>query len=260
MQITFCCCGKITPTLPALVIGSGRYKLDLVWFMDKSIKRNVSADSVAGYISGLMRDNQDRPFFAYIDHFHGALINQLGENCRIVGTGCFENMQSHTVGVVRKRIAQRKMDLYLNQCGFNVGYFHERGGRAPDQEYAGGAIQVWRDITVESDGRTARIFFDDDNPEEVGKYKLDGLEVLSLEQARKNPEQLAGRVITHPEYDLALHISETGHGMTNIVHGRNYGGGGSSRAYTLGDVEEHFRELIDFYKLEKKPQIPTNNS
>ena len=243
-----------------MVIGSGRYTMDLVWFVDKSIKRNVSADSVADLISRLMEDYQDKPFFAYIDHFHGALINQLGDNCRIVGTGCFESMQSHTVGVVRKRIAKGKMDLYLNQCGLNVGYFHERGGRAPDQEYAGGAIQVWKDITVESDGRVAQIFFDDDNPEEAGKYKLEGLEVISLEQARQEPDKLAGRVITHPEYDLALHISESGHGMTNIVHGRDCGGGGSSRAYSLSDVEEHFRELIDFYRLEKKPQIPTNNS
>lgn len=243
-----------------MVIGSGRYTLDLVWFKD-SIKRNVSAGSVAGYIAGLMRDYRERPYFAYIDdYFQGGLINQLGENCRIVGTGFFENIQSHTVGVVRKRMAQGKMDLYLNQCGLEMGYFHKRGERAPDKEYAGGAIQVWKDITVESDGRVAQIFFEDDNPEEAGKYKLDDLEVISLEQARQSPENLAGKVISHPQYDLALHISESGRGVTNIAYGRYCGNGGSSRAYTLEDIEEHFRELIDFYKLEKKPQIQKSNS
>lgn len=239
-----------------MAMGSGRYTMDLVMF-GSGVKRNVVGDSVAWQIAGLMEDYKDRPFFAYIDHFHGALLNQLGDNCRIIGTGCFENMQSHTVGVARKRIAQGKMDLYLNQCTFNVGYFTKRGGRAPDKEYAGGSIQVWKDITVESDGRTARIFFDDDDPKTAGRYKLDGLEVISLEEARKRPDDIAGKVITHPEYDLALRISDSGHAHTNIVNGRDWGNGMSSARYTISDVEEQFKELIDFYKLEKKNQIPT---
>jgi hypothetical protein len=248
--------GKYVIGSSDMAMGSGRYTMDLVMF-GSGVKRNVVGDSVAGQIAGLMEDYEDRPFFAYIDHFHGALLNQLGENCRIIGTGCYENMQSHTVGVVRGRIARGDMDLYLNQCAFNVGYFTERGGRAPDKEYAGGSIQVWKDITVESDGRTARIFFDDDDPETAGRYKLDGLEVISLEEARKSPDDIAGKVITHPEYDLALKISDSGHAHTNIVNGRDWGNGMSSARYTLANIEEQFEHLIDFYKMEKKPQIPT---
>lgn len=231
------------------VLGSGRFTFDFVWLHGR-LKRDLSPESVAGRIAQLKEDYKDKPLFVYTDYFHGALINQLGNNVRAIGTGCSENALSHTVGVVRKKIGEGRMDLFLNQCGLDVGYFGERG-RKSNASYDGGNIDVYEGITVESNGRQARLFFADDKPEEAGKYDLSGLEVISLEEARAHPESLAGKVIRHPRHNLLLHISESGASFTNILDGRNYGGG-SSREYSIEDVETHFKELIEFYKLDER--------
>ena len=79
-------------------------------------------------------------------------------------------------------------------------------------------------------------------------FKPDGLEHVTLYWARMHPDNIAGKVILHTDYDAAVHIKEDGLVYTLIVCGQIKGGCSSTKQTDISKIESELNALVEQYK------------
>ncbi len=199
--------GKRIVAEAGTVMGTGRYTLDLLM---ASISSSVAFHNI-------LNAKGNRRYALMANRWVGQFGTEILENLAVMCDRGPLNPRSHEASSVRRLIASGDMDLCLGRFREDPFYFNDRV-RRPDQVWGSGLTQVrmYRGATFESDGKTAQVFFENDDP--TLAYDISGI-YITTNPADINSDPDREILLKHPEMDIAIHIIPTiGNGRV-IVNG-----------------------------------------